>query len=433
MNQVGWINIVLLLFVVPSTVNCFFLQDVGNLTILRNLSCVVNANGTMGTDYQFCVVRVYNGTIGTSTTVVPVYSGLRYTNTFLRYLQQNCPEYQTNPDTTVSGTCTSSSSFETFSSMRFCICATDSCNKNISTCEVSIFSLGDAPVPTSFIPSLSTFIPCNHTYNSSIICTEQPFINSSLCDDYVKNNSVLCAISSSGTQTIQTALVGIDYERYLSEKVYQLRSLNANNGSNSSYSETTNIAYYTYASATTSLLQECVCTNLSYCNYNMTTCAPQNAETTTTTTITTTPANFTTATSTISANATTTLATTTAATNATTTASTVSANATTTLATTTAATNATTTASTVSANATALTTTSTRTSTSTSTSTSSSVGQQNLVTGETGLGRSATAGLVCGIIFSALLFIGEVLFFKFIFPRFSGPTGAERSVTYQSS
>ncbi|CAF1628262.1 unnamed protein product, partial [Adineta ricciae] len=331
MNQFGWIHIVLLLIVVPPTVNCFFLQDVGNLTIVRNLSCVVNANGTMGSDYQFCVIRVYNGTIGTSTTVVPVYSGLRYTNTFFRYLEQACSGYQMYSDTTANGTCNSPSSFETFSSMRFCICATDSCNKNISTCEASNFNLGDALVPDSFIPSLYAFVPCNHTYNSSIICTEQPFINASLCDDYVKKNSVLCAISSSGTQTIQTALVEIDYGRYLSEKVYQLRSLNANDGSNRSYSETTNIAYYTYASATTSLLQECVCTNLSYCNYNMTTCAPQNTGTTATTTITTTAAaNTTTATSTMSANATTTTVTTTAAANTTNNTSTVSANATTT-------------------------------------------------------------------------------------------------------
>ncbi|CAF1679888.1 unnamed protein product, partial [Adineta ricciae] len=115
-----------------------------------------------------------------------------------------------------------------------------------------------------------------------------------------------------------------------------------------------------------------------------------------------------------------------------------SANATTTTVTTTAAANTTTATSTIPVNATTATTTATaataaaNTTTNISTSsTSSSVGQQNLVTGETGLGKSATAGLVCGIIFSALLFIGEILFFKFIFPRLSGPTGAEHSVTYR--
>ncbi|CAF4398639.1 unnamed protein product, partial [Adineta steineri] len=51
---------------------------------------------------------------------------------------------------------------------------------------------------------------------------------------------------------------------------------------------------------------------------------------------------------------------------------------------------------------------------------------------EPGLGSAATAGIACGIIFSALLFIGEIVFFKFIYARNSGGGGAERSVNYHA-
>ncbi|CAF3600985.1 unnamed protein product [Rotaria sp. Silwood1] len=36
----------------------------------------------------------------------------------------------------------------------------------------------------------------------------------------------------------------------------------------------------------------------------------------------------------------------------------------------------------------------------------------DVVTGETGLGQAAAAGIACGIIFSALIFTGEIIFFK---------------------
>ncbi|CAF5173361.1 unnamed protein product, partial [Rotaria magnacalcarata] len=49
--------------------------------------------------------------------------------------------------------------------------------------------------------------------------------------------------------------------------------------------------------------------------------------------------------------------------------------------------------------------------------------------GEKGLGSAATAGLACGIIFSALIFTGEILFFKFIYSGGLGNTFG-RSAAY---
>ncbi|CAF1213193.1 unnamed protein product [Rotaria sordida] len=49
----------------------------------------------------------------------------------------------------------------------------------------------------------------------------------------------------------------------------------------------------------------------------------------------------------------------------------------------------------------------------------------------TGLGRAATAGLACGIIFSVLIFTGEIIFFKFFYSE-STSNGHDRSVAYRT-
>jgi hypothetical protein len=54
-----------------------------------------------------------------------------------------------------------------------------------------------------------------------------------------------------------------------------------------------------------------------------------------------------------------------------------------------------------------------------------------LVTGETGLGSSATAGIACGIIFSALIFTAEIVFFKYFYSGHMA-SGFDRSVRYQA-
>jgi hypothetical protein len=48
-------------------------------------------------------------------------------------------------------------------------------------------------------------------------------------------------------------------------------------------------------------------------------------------------------------------------------------------------------------------------------------------TGESGIGRSATAGIACGIVFSAVIFTAEIVFFKFCY---SASNGFGRSAAY---
>jgi hypothetical protein len=54
-----------------------------------------------------------------------------------------------------------------------------------------------------------------------------------------------------------------------------------------------------------------------------------------------------------------------------------------------------------------------------------------LITGESGLGSSATAGIACGIIFSAIIFTAEIIFFKFFYSG-NMASGFDRSVRYQA-
>ncbi|CAF4487975.1 unnamed protein product, partial [Rotaria socialis] len=82
------------------------------------------------------------------------------------------------------------------------------------------------------------------------------------------------------------------------------------------------------------------------------------------------------------------------------------------------------------------TTTGTSTTNNSTTTTTGTSTTQNATTttttgpgGEKGLGSAATAGLACGIIFSALIFTGEILFFKFIYSGGLGNTFG-RSAAY---
>ncbi|CAF3477047.1 unnamed protein product, partial [Rotaria sp. Silwood2] len=52
-------------------------------------------------------------------------------------------------------------------------------------------------------------------------------------------------------------------------------------------------------------------------------------------------------------------------------------------------------------------------------------------TGEPGLGKAAAAGLACGIIFSALIFTVEIIYFKFIYSG-GANSGLSRSAAYRS-
>ncbi|CAF1371463.1 unnamed protein product [Rotaria sp. Silwood1] len=369
------------------------------------------------------------------------------------------------------------------------------------------------------MPNITSIIQCNDTLDSSNTCTEQPFINVSACQDYIRSTSVLCAITVNDITTTRRSLIYENYETYLSEKVYEAQSI-INMGSSISLNETATNAYVGYTDAAARPVQECVCTNF-LCNHNISICVSQTVlqvettiltypstdissaglttaafvsvelssmsnsiptfttttissttttssttisttevSSTTTTTISTTEVSFTTTTSTTEASSTSattsstleasfasattgftmeasfTSATTISTTAASSTLATIStATISSTLATISTATISSTlaTISTATISSTLATVIITTAASSASTivteapTTTLSSKQPNVVTGETGLGQAAAAGIACGIIFSALIFTGEIIFFK-VFHA----SGSDRAVRYQA-
>ncbi|CAF3878038.1 unnamed protein product [Rotaria sp. Silwood1] len=201
-----------------------------------------------------------------------------------------------------------------------------------------------------FIPNLTSIIQCNDTLNVSNTCMEHTLINASLCQDYIKNASVLCAITKNETIITQQSFIYENYEIYLSERIYLALFLMYNNNTwNISLSESNTNVYSKYIPPAARPVEECACTK-SLCNQDITTCAPQMTTTTTTTQAPTT---------------------------------------------------------------------------------TSSSNQQNVKAGETGLGKAATAGIACGIIFSALIFTVEIIYFKFIYSG-GANSGPSRSAAYRT-
>ncbi|CAF1152932.1 unnamed protein product [Rotaria sordida] len=299
--------------------------------------------------------------------------------------------------------------FESYINMQICVCANNNCNDNIDTCRNSLTNSMNLSSSVDFIPNLTSIIQCNDTLNAPYICTEHSFINVSRCQDYIRNTSVLCAITVINSMITQRSLIYENYEIYLSEKVYQATSM-FSNASNNSLVETATKIYYKYIGPAATPAEECACTN-SLCNQNITICAPQ---TTITASFTSTTTSFTTATSSTSTTRSSSTSTTTSSTTATSSTATTRSSSTST-------TRSSSTSTTRSSSTSTTTSSSTLTTRSSSTSTTKTSTQQNSVQGETGLGSAATAGLACGIIFSAVIFTGEIIFFKFFY------SGAARS------
>ncbi|CAF2015563.1 unnamed protein product [Rotaria magnacalcarata] len=376
MFRLNYVVLMFALTILPYGVDGFFSQNVMNITTTRNINCYLRADLT-STSFQFCAIRIYRNQSEIPDIASAVYNGLRYMNTMHQLTQKSCiATVPTSSVDTGAWSCEGKLPYETYTSVDLCICATDNCNQNLTFCQKSVTNTTNMPASTDFMPNLTSIISCNDATKENYTCSAHPYINVSLCQGYVINNTVLCAISTSGTTITQLSLIGENYEVYLSEKIYQANSIPTNATKTSSNETQTNF-YFKYSYPATISYEECVCTS-SFCNQNTGTCESQVASllNTTTTSTTTTSATTTTATTTTT------------------------------------------------------TTTTTATSTTTTTTTSATTTTATTGTGgEKGLGSAATAGLACGIIFSALIFTGEILFFKFIYSGGLGNTFG-RSAAY---
>ena len=175
-----------------------------------------------------------------------------------------------SPADTGTWLCDGRLSYETYATMDLCVCATDNCNQNLTSCQNSANHTMSMVASIDFMPNLTSIVSCNATLNRNFTCSMHPIINIPRCQDYVRNNSALCVITISETMATQESLSGESYETYRSEKVYQVKTF-ANLVLGSSYNERQSSVYFNYMIPAAMPSEECVCTS-SFCNLNKTTC-----------------------------------------------------------------------------------------------------------------------------------------------------------------
>ncbi len=292
MNRLYFLLVIVsILIIIPYRVNAFFRVSPSSINVTRNINCRVNGNQTSASDFQLCAIRVYQGMINSTAQTFSLYNGFHYGNTLRRYIQKACStEGNVLPTDTGIWGCTFPLPFEiSVSIISICVCAIDNCNIDLDTCQQSVRSNSDILPLLDVMPDLNVILQCSDTLNANNTCGENPFINITLCQAYVRNNSVLCAVTVNGTVITQTSLIYENYEAYLDEKIYEVRSA-LSMASNNFSLESNNTVFYNFStSATGGSVEECACTSYSFCNEQIMTCALSTIVTSSETETTTIP------------------------------------------------------------------------------------------------------------------------------------------------
>jgi hypothetical protein len=247
----------------------------------RNLTCSSDFDTDLFTNCDYCVYEFFNN--GTDSTIS--YDCIYLTNTY-RLVTQRCTGF-TNKSDIGYGFC-SKLSFEYFDIDLLCICATDLCNENFTTCKQSVDSNPDLPVLPTFIPILtaeSSAITCVDTslgiLNSTYYCIRDstPYINIPECEEFVKNHTVLCMYLESdlGNYLTVVAIPDEDYEYVLADQIHLMQRMAMKSNVEQYYNETIG-AFYVYWNQIlididnyTMIYNKCYCMT-NDCNTNLTTC-----------------------------------------------------------------------------------------------------------------------------------------------------------------
>ncbi|CAF0996500.1 unnamed protein product [Rotaria sordida] len=271
------------------------ISTVSNKTLNRlNLTCFYNDN--MVTDCEYCVYKFfYNGSSSTISYDCMIVTNI-YTN-----IAQRCTGFSNTTDIGF-GFC-SPLEFELFDISIFCICATDMCNINFTSCQSSVTNQlqtnSAPPVLSSMIPEMNTPISCydsSDPLNNSFYCANfaSPYIDIQKCNEYTINNTLLCMHQMDSDGPFFFALTPDIYKYYLSGALSRVYQFNQELSTTLSYNETSSSFYINYifryvnGNQTISWhMERCFCAQ-SYCNYNLTTCLGENRTITITTTTTTT-------------------------------------------------------------------------------------------------------------------------------------------------
>ncbi len=274
-----------LLLIVIQACECFFQNPPLQLNAIHNL-----LNLTCATDFgevelftgcEYCVYEFFNN--GTDSIIS--HDCIYLTNSY-RLVTKRCSGF-TNSSDIGYGLC-SKLPFEYFDIDLLCICATDLCNENFTTCKQSVDGNPHIPPLPSLIPALtsqSSAISCEDTplgvLNSTYYCVRDstPYIDMNQCEEYVQNHTVLCMYleSDNGSYLTLVALPDEDYEYVLDNQIQTMQDMAVKSNIEQYYNETTSSFYIQWKEIlenmdnNTMIYNRCYC-RTNNCNINLTAC-----------------------------------------------------------------------------------------------------------------------------------------------------------------
>ncbi|CAF0764323.1 unnamed protein product [Adineta steineri] len=276
----------LLIFVI-FIVGCesFFNNPPFNLTTLtprRNLTCLTDFGDTdLFTNCEYCVYEFFNN--GTDSSIS--HDCIYITNSY-RLVTRRCSGFTSDSDIGY-GLC-SQLPFEYFDIDLLCICATDLCNENFTTCKQSVDSNPNLPTLPSPIPTLTAntlAISCQDTplgiLNSTYYCIRDstPYINMTQCEEYVQNHTVVCMYleSDDGSYLTLVAIPDEDYEYVLADQIDKMQGVATQSNFIQFYNETSGAFHVQWQEDVedtdnyTRIYNKCYCMT-DDCNFNLTEC-----------------------------------------------------------------------------------------------------------------------------------------------------------------
>lgn len=153
-------------------ISCNLLADLYALLPYQSNTGGLNGivNVTQIPNNEFCFIQLRNVTLRNGTTVSTAFSSvLNHYNIFKEYVSSRCSSGQFWPSVTPIGygTC-ARLPFET-QTVQLCICSTNNCNADYSTCVASVQATQSAPPPNlpTYYPDLTSLITCHQGYQGS--------------------------------------------------------------------------------------------------------------------------------------------------------------------------------------------------------------------------------------------------------------------------
>lgn len=247
-----------------------------------NLTCASDFGDTDPfTNCEYCVYEFFNNV----TDSIISHDCIYLTNTY-RLVTQRCSGFTRDVDIGY-GPC-SPLPFEYFDIDLICICATDRCNENFTTCKRSVDSnpkLSAMPTPIPTWTASSSSITCQDTplgvLNSTYYCAQDsiPFINLTQCEEYVRTHTVTCMYleSDGGNYLTLVALPDEDYEYVIAGQLQTMQHMAQRSDTIQSFNETEDAFYLRWNETLVEIDNSTIISNRCYCltnncNANLTTC-----------------------------------------------------------------------------------------------------------------------------------------------------------------